>query len=91
MSDDVVMRRALEAAANPEVAGDSSLSDLIDAAFLLFHTPKQPRCAAPLYAAIAVIYSIQGYPVDDVVEFGLQAIAQHALAEEQLAARERLA
>jgi hypothetical protein len=90
-SGDLVMRRALEATANPEVAGDSALSDLIDAAFMLFHTPKQPNCAAPLYAAIAVIYSIQGYPVDDVVEFGLQAIAQHALAEEQLAARDRQA
>src|ERR1035437_1567106 len=42
-SGDLVMRRALEATANPEVAGDSARSDLIDAAFMLFQDRKSVR------------------------------------------------
>ena len=85
------MRVALQAAECAPGQPNPHLDHLVDATVVLFRASKQPQFAAPLYAAIAVIYALQGYPVDDVVEFGLQAIAMHALAEEEFETGARMA
>jgi hypothetical protein len=78
------MRRALECLDSGPLHHKHELNGLTDAAFLLFRSASKPQSAAPLYAAIAVIYALQGYPLHVVIDAGLQAITMNATAEEEL-------
>jgi hypothetical protein len=78
------MRHALQCLGSGPLHHKDQLTGLTDAAFQLFRSASRPQSAAPLYAAIAVIYALQGYPLHVVIDSGLQAITMNATAEEEL-------